>query len=172
MTDTGNFSYNSTNCDLYEIVAALIRAGVKKDEIYNAVFNQYSTDRMRLLGYALYRKMRIYPEHHLALITLTADELDRYHYQPGDCEGLVNMPLQIADVYYSVFMREERAKPGTPKPRIRISFRSQGDRPVNVWANEVFHGGGHMNASGGELFGRIEQAVALFEQTYKKYLKI
>lgn len=170
MTDTGNFSYNSTNCDLYEIIAELIRAGVKKDEIYNAVFNQYSTDRMRLLGYALYRKMRIYPEHHLALITLTADELDRYHYQPGDCEGLVNMPLQIADVYYSVFMREERPKPGTPKPRIRISFRSQGDRPVNVWANEVFHGGGHMNASGGELFGRIEQAVALFEKTYKKYL--
>ena len=171
MTDTGNFSYNSTNCDLYEIVAALIRAGVQKDAIYDAVFNQYSSDRMRLVGYALHRKMRIYPEHHLALITLSADELDRYHYQPGDCEGLVNMPLQIADVWYSVFMREERPKPGTPKPRIRISFRSQGDRPVNIWANEVFHGGGHMNASGGELFGRLEQAVRLFEESYPKYLK-
>jgi phosphoesterase RecJ-like protein len=81
------------------------------------------------------------------------------------------MPLQIADVYYSVYMREERPKPGTPKPRIRISFRSQGDRPVNVWANEVFHGGGHMNASGGELFGSLNQAVQLFEKTYKNYLK-
>ena len=172
MTDTGNFSYNSTNADLYDIIASLLRAGVQKDEIYNAVFNQYSTDRMRLTGYALYRKMRIYPEHHLALITLSASELDQYHYQPGDCEGLVNMPLQIADVYYSVFMREERAKPGTPKNRIRISFRSQGDRPVNIWANEVFHGGGHMNASGGELFGSLNQAVKLFEETYKKYLKI
>ena len=171
MTDTGNFSYNSTNPELYDTIASLLRAGVQKDEIYNAVFNQYSTDRMRLTGYALYRKMRIYPEYHLALITLTADELDQYHYQPGDCEGLVNMPLQIGNVYYSVFMREERAKPGTPKPRIRISFRSQGDRPVNIWANEVFHGGGHMNASGGELFGSINQAVKLFEDTYKKYLK-
>jgi phosphoesterase RecJ-like protein len=126
---------------------------------------------MRLTGYALYRKMRIFPEYHLALITLTASELDQYHYKQGDCEGLVNMPLQIGDVFYSVFMREERPKPGTPKPRIRISFRSQGDRPVNSWAGEVFHGGGHMNASGGELFGSLEQAVKLFENTYKKYLK-
>ena len=171
MTDTGNFSYNSTNAELYDIIASLLRAGVKKDEIYNAVFNQFSSDRMRLAGYALYRKMRIYPEYHLALITLSADELDQYHYQTGDCEGIVNMPLQIADVYYSVFMREERAKPGTPKSRIRISLRSQGDRPVNIWANEVFHGGGHMNASGGEVLGSPGYAVKLFEQSYKKYVK-
>ena len=170
MTDTGNFSFNSTRCEIYEIIAELVRAGIQKDEIYNAVFNQYSTDRVRLTGYALYRKMRIYPEYHLALITLSADELDRYHYQVGDTEGLVNMPLQISDVYYSVFMREERPKPGTPKPRIRISFRSQGDRPVNVWANDVFHGGGHANASGGEIFGSLEQAVRLFEQSFPKYI--
>lgn len=171
MTDTGNFSYNSTNAELYDIIASLLRASVNKDEIYNAVFNQYSVDRLRMTGFALYRKMRIYPEYHLALITLSADELDQYHYQVGDTEGIVNMPLQIADVYYSVFMREERPKPGTPKPRIRISFRSQGERPVNIWANEVFHGGGHANASGGELFGSLSQAVALFEKTYSKYIK-
>ena len=170
MTDTGNFQFNSSRCDLYEIIAELIRAGVDKDAIYDAVFNQYSTDRVRLTGYALYRKMRVYPEHHIALITLSADELDQYHYQVGDTEGLVNMPLQISDVYYSVFMREERPKPGTPKPRIRVSFRSQGDRPVNLWASEVFHGGGHANASGGEFFGSLNQAVQLFEKTYKKYV--
>jgi len=170
MTDTGNFSFNSTNCELYEMIAELVRAGVKKDEIYNAVFNQYSADRVRLTGYALYRKMRLYPEYHLALITLSADELERYNYQVGDTEGLVNMPLQISDVYYSVFIREERPKPGTTKPRIRLSFRSQGDRQVNVWAHEVFHGGGHANASGGELFGSLGYAVRLFEHSFPKYL--
>ena len=171
MTDTGNFSFNSTNADLYDIIADLIRAGIKKDEIYNAVFNQYSTDRVRLTGFALYRKMRIFPEYHLALITLSADELDQYHYKVGDTEGLVNMPLQISDVYYSVFMREERPKPGTPRPRIRFSFRSQGDRPVNVWAHEVFQGGGHMNAAGGEMFASLQQAVRIFEQSIPKYVK-
>ena len=170
MTDTGNFAFNSSSCELYEIIAELIRAGAEKDAIFDAVFNQYSVDRLRLMGYALYRKMRIYPEHHLALITLSADELDQYHYQVGDTEGLVNMPLQISDVYYSVFMREERPKPGTPRPRIRISFRSQGNRPVNIWASEIFHGGGHANASGGEIFGTLNQAVQLFEKTFPSYL--
>ena len=171
MTDTGNYAYSSSRPEVFEMAAALLRAGIDKEFIFHSIYDQFSIDRMRLTGYALYRKMRIYPDYHLALITLSADELDQYHYQPGDTEGLVNMPLQIGDVFYSVFMREERAKPGTPKSRIRISFRSQGDRPVNIWANEVFHGGGHMNASGGELFGSINQAVKLFEDTYKKYLK-
>ena len=171
MTDTGNFSFNSTRAELYDIIAALLRLGIEKDAIYNAVFNLYSEDRVRLTGYALHQKMHIYEDYHLALITLSIEELEKYHYQVGDTEGLVNMPLQISDVYYSVFMREERAKPGTPKNRIRISFRSQGDRPVNIWAGEVFHGGGHANASGGELFGTLDQAVRLFEQTFPKYIK-
>lgn len=171
MTDTGNFSFNSTRAELYEIVADLVRAGAQKDAIYNAIYNQHTENRMRLWGYALYRKMRVFPEFHAALITLDADELDRYHHQVGDTEGLVNMPLQIADVYYSVFIREERAKPGTPHSRIRLSFRSQGDRPVNIFANEIFHGGGHANAAGGELFGTVGQAVRLFERNMAKYLK-
>ena len=171
MTDTGNFSFNSNHPEMYETVAELVRAGVDKDAIYNAVFNQHSENRMRLWGYALYRKMRTYPEFHAALIVLDADELDRYQYQVGDTEGLVNMPLQISDVYYSVFIREERAKPGTPHSRIRLSFRSQGDRPVNMFAHEIFRGGGHMNASGGELFGTVGQAVRLFERNMSKYLK-
>ena len=170
MTDTGNFSFASTRAEIYEIIAQLVRAGAQKDAIYNAIYNQHSENRMRLWGYALYRKMRIYPEYHAALITLDADELDRYHHQVGDTEGLVNMPLQIADVYYSVFIREERAKPGTPHSRIRLSFRSQGDRPVNSFAGDVFHGGGHMNAAGGELFGTVGQAVRLFERHMPKYL--
>ena len=171
MTDTGNFSFNSNHPEMYEIVAELVRAGVDKDAVYNAVFNQHSENRMRLWGYALYRKMKIYPEYHAALMVLDADELDKYKYQVGDTEGLVNMPLQISDVYYSVFIREERAKPGTPHSRIRLSFRSQGDRPVNMFAHEIFRGGGHANASGGELYGTVGQAVRMFERNMSKYLK-
>lgn len=171
MTDTGNFSFNSNHPEMYEIIAELVRVGVDKDAVYNAVFNQHSANRMRLWGYALYRKMRLFPEYHLALIALSADELEQYHYEVGDTEGLVNMPMQISDIYYSVFIREERAKPGTSYPRIRFSFRSQGDRPVNVFASEVFHGGGHMNASGGEMFAPLGQAIRLFERNISKYLK-
>ena len=177
MTDTGNFSYNSNRPQIYEMVAKLIATGINKDEIYNAVFNQYSVDRIKLVGYCLYQKMRIFPEHHAALICLNRKELYRFNFQKGDAEGIVNMPLQSKDIHYSVFMREDKASPdemaknGGIKTKIKLSFRSQGNRPVNVFASEVFNGGGHANAAGGEYYGPLAEAVQLFLDNYTKYFK-
>ena len=175
MTDTGNFSYNSNRPQIYTIISALVAAGANKDAIYNAVFNQYSIDRIKLVGYCLYQKMRVFPEHHTALIHLNRKELYRFNFQKGDAEGIVNMPLQSKDIHYSVFMREDKATPdemeknGGIKTKIKLSFRSQGDRPVNIFASEVFNGGGHANASGGEYYGSIEEAVQLFLDNYQRY---
>ena len=36
MTDTGNFSFNSTRAELYDIIAELLRARVQKDDMYDA----------------------------------------------------------------------------------------------------------------------------------------
>ena len=175
MTDTGNFSYNSNRPQIYNIISQLVAAGANKDEIYNAVFNQYSVDRMKMVGYCLYQKMRIVPEHHTALIYLNRKELYRFHFQKGDAEGIVNMPLQSKDIHYSVFMREDKATPdemeknGGISTKIKLSFRSQGNRPVNVFASEVFNGGGHANASGGEFYGPLKDAVQLFLDNYERY---
>ena len=177
MTDTGNFSYNSNRPQIYPMIASLIEAGVDKDAIYNAVFNQYSVDRMKLVGYCLYQKMRVFPEHHAALIYLNRKELYRFNFQKGDAEGIVNMPLQSKDIHYSIFMREDKATPdemeknGGIKTKIKLSFRSQGDRPVNVFASEIFNGGGHANAAGGEYYGPLAEAVQLFLDNYAKYFK-
>ena len=175
MTDTGNFSFNSNYPEMYQIVGDLVALGVNKDAIYNRVFNAYSADRMRLMGYCLYSKMRIFPEHHTALIYLSRKELYRFNFQSGDAEGIVNLPLQIKDVYYSCFMREDKVNPtevalaNGSKTKIKISLRSQGDRPVNVFAKDIFGGGGHANASGGEYYGPLPEAVQLFIDNYTQY---
>lgn len=175
MTDTGNFSFNSNYPEMYEIVGQLVAQGVDKDAVYNAVFNAYSADRMRLMGYCLYQKMRIYPEYHTALIYLSRKELYRFNFQGGDAEGIVNLPLQIKDVYYSCFMREDKVNPSEvalangSKSKVKISLRSQGARPVNVFAHEIFNGGGHANASGGEYYGELNGAVKRFLNNYQKY---
>ncbi len=175
MTDTGNFSFNSNHAEMYQIISELVAAGVDKDAIYNRVFNAYSADRMRLMGYCLYQKMKIFPEHHTALIYLSRKELYRFNFQSGDAEGIVNLPLQIKDVYYSVFMREDKVNPsevglaGGSKNKIKISLRSQGDRPVNVFAKDIFGGGGHANASGGEYYGPLPEAVQRFMDNYQDY---
>ncbi|MBQ7531407.1 MAG: DHH family phosphoesterase [Paludibacteraceae bacterium] len=177
MTDTGNFSYNSCEPEMYNIVATLLTTGIDKDAIYDRVFNAYSADRMRLIGYCLYHKMKLFPEYHAALITLNRKEMYRFNAKSGDMEGIVNMPLQIKDVYYSVFMREDKIPPHQQeeakgaKVKAKISFRSQGNRPVNILAREVFRGGGHMNASGGEFFGSVDEAAAKFIETMSRYLQ-
>ena len=162
MTDTGNFAFNSNNPVLYEMIAELLRAGINKDRIFDNVFNQYSSNRMELMGYCLFRKMKIYKKYHTALITLTAAEMRRFGFQKGDTEGFVNLPLQISDVFYSVFMREDT-------DRIKLSFRSQGDRPVNTLAHDFFNGGGHMNAAGGESFFTLDTTVKTFEDHFRDY---
>lgn len=177
MTDTGNFSYNSCEPEMYSIIAILLTTGINKDAIYDRVFNAYSADRVRLIGYCLYHKMKLFPEYHAALITLNRREMYRFNAKSGDMEGIVNMPLQIKDIYYSVFMREDKIPPhqladaGGAKVKAKISFRSQGDRPVNKMAREVFRGGGHMNASGGEHFGTVDEAAQKFIETMPKYLQ-
>ncbi len=157
ITDTGNFSYNSSRPDLYCIVAELLARGINKDRIYNLAMNTSSADRLRLIGYALSEKLEVYPEARAALITLNKMELERFNYKKGDTESLVNMPLQIPDVQWSIFMRED-------PEYVKVSSRSQGDFSVNTICEQYFNGGGHKNAAGGEFMGTLDEAVATFHK--------
>lgn len=153
MTDTGNFSYNSNDPDLYLIISDLVKKGIDKDKLYTQVFNTNSESRLRICGYGQY-KMNLFPDHKAALITLSADELKEFDYNKGDTESLVNVPLSIPGIEYSIFMREDAPD------YVKISTRSKGDFPVNLLCERHFNGGGHLNAAGGEFNGSLINAVS------------
>ena len=162
MTDTGSFAYNSNHPEIYTIVSELIQKGINKDWIYSQINQVYSESRQRMMGYVLYEKMKIYPEKKASLITLSQEELARFDYQPGDTEGFVNMPLDIKNISFSVFLRENNEY-------VKVSLRSIGDLPCNTFAAKYFNGGGHKNASGGEVYGTMEEAIALFEKGLEEF---
>ena len=162
MTDTGGFTYNSNKQEIYTIISELIKIGVDKDDIYRKVFNTYSADRLRLMGFCLYNKMKVFPEYRTALITLSSKELHMFNFINGDAEGFVNIPLSIEGVDFSVFMREDTDK-------IKISLRSQGTFPANKVASDLFNGGGHLNASGGESYLSLTETVRKFEDALPNY---
>lgn len=164
MTDTGGFTYNSNDREIYFIISELLSKGIDKDEIYRKVFNTYSEGRLRLMGYVLYEKMQVFPQFHAALIWLTKDEQKRFQYIKGDTEGFVNTPLQIKGIRFSAFLRED-----TEKDMIKVSLRSVGKFPCNRLATEFFNGGGHLNASGGEFYGTMEEAIDRFKQALVRY---
>lgn len=163
MTDTGGFVYASNRKDVYIIISYLIEAGIDKDIIYRRVFHNYSVSRLKLFGFMMYNKLRVFPAMNAALLTLSYNEMRRFNVQKGDTEGLVNMPLQIKGVRFSCFLREEM--PG----KINVSLRSVDDFPCNEVAAEFFAGGGHKNASGGEVYGTMEYAVGRFRAALTKY---
>lgn len=164
MTDTGGFTYNSFRGEIYETIGQLISRGIDKDRIYRNIYYAYSANRFKMMGYLLYVKMKVYPAYNAALMTLTREERKRFSNRNGDTEGFVNLPLQISGTRLSVFLRED-----TEKEAIRVSLRSVDDFPCNRMAAEFFNGGGHQNASGGELHCSMEKAVAIVHEALKKY---
>lgn len=164
MTDTGSFRFPSTSAGTHRVVAALIEAGARNGDIHQRVYDDNTESRLRLIGYSLSEKMKIFNEHNAAYISLTADELNRFHYVKGDTEGLVNYPLSIRNIRLSAFIVERDGK-------VKISFRSKGDFDVNQFARDHFNGGGHRNAAGGSSELSLEETIRLFESLLPKYQK-
>lgn len=157
MTDTGGFAYSCDNPEFYEIMASIIRRRIDRIDLYNKAMNTFSADSLRLQGYALSEKMQLFPEQGASLIALNKEELERFNYNRGDTETLVNKPLAIPDIYWSVFLREDADK-------IKVSCRSQGDFSVSDICAKYFNGGGHQNAAGGDFVGTMDEAVERFHQ--------
>ena len=163
MTDTGGFTYNSNNPELFFIVSMLLQKHVDKDLVYRKVNYNFSASRLFLQGQVL-SDMEVLPDYHTAILTLTKEQKKKYHYSKGDSEGFVNIPLQIKDVIFTCFLRED-----TEKDIVKISLRSIGEFPCNLVAEE-FNGGGHKNASGGELQkSDAKMATIRFKEVLEKY---
>lgn len=152
MTDTGSFSYNCNFSRTYEIVAHLIRTGIDGERIHRLIYDTFSEHRMRLLGYCLSEKLTVVHDLNLAYISLTKQELQRFNYQIGDSEGVVNYALSISRIQIAVLLIEREGY-------IRLSFRSKGDFAVNRIAREHFEGGGHRNAAGGNSYMPMDETL-------------
>jgi phosphoesterase RecJ-like protein len=160
MTDTGGFTFNSSNPEIYFIISELLTTHIDKDRIYRNVYHNYSEDRIRLMGYVMYEKLVYLPEFHAAFYTLTKEEQQRFHFVKGDAEGLVNIPQQIKGLKLSISLRED-----TEKPRlVWVSLRSVDDFPCNLMAEQFFNGGGHLNASGGRLNATMDEAIEVVKR--------
>lgn len=153
VTDSGSFRFPTVQPRTHEIIAKLLKAGVKHYQVHENTFDNNTLDRLRLQGYALSQKLEIDNDYKFALISLTAEDLENYPHQKGDTEGFVNIALSIKGMKIAVFLSE---KDGA----VKMSFRSKGaDNPVNKLASEHFEGGGHANAAGGISYLSVQETI-------------
>ena len=170
MTDTGGFTYNSSDPTIYYIISQLLTKDINKDRIYRNVYHNFSENRLRLTGFVMLERLVVDNERHASYYALHREDLKRFHFVKGDAEGLVNMPLQIKGHKLSISLREDTERQNL----VWVSLRSVDDFPCNKMAAEFFNGGGHLNASGGRLYCSIDEAVKVAQQAiiaYEKLLK-
>ena len=165
MTDTGGFTFNSNDPDIFFIISQLLTKRINKDKIYRNVYHNYSVHRLRMVGHVLCNSMVVDEARHAAYYTLTRQDLKRFHFMKGDAEGLVNMPLQIKGLKLSISLREDTERDNL----IWVSLRSVDDFPCNKVAERFFNGGGHLNASGGRVNGTMDDAVKLVQEAFKAF---
>jgi bifunctional oligoribonuclease and PAP phosphatase NrnA len=160
VTDTGNFEHGAYTGVTFRSIADLLDTGIDKNRIFNFIFNNFTSERMRLKGYALNERMVIMEEFGAAYIFLTKEDLKKYNYRKGDTEGFVNMPLSITGINFSAFLVEKEGF-------VKLSFRSKGSYSVSEFAEKYFAGGGHMNASGGDYFDTLDNTMVYFLRALK-----
>ncbi len=162
MTDTGSFDFNVSNPNTFEVAAELTRLGINQLDIHSKVYDNYSADRMKLMGFCLSNRMTVFPEYHAAVIYISLEDQKAFNFKTGDNEGFVNMPLSIKGIVFSALFTEK-------EKYIKASFRSKGSFAVNEVSEKYFNGGGHTNAAGGEYYASLQDALSQFEQLLPEF---
>ena len=106
MTDTGSFRFRATTSKTHRIIADLIDKGAQNDKIHNKVYDANSFGRLLLLGKAL-SNLQIFPEYKTAFITLSEAEKNKFDFQKGDTEGVVNYALSLKGIIFAAIFIED-----------------------------------------------------------------
>ncbi len=142
LTDTASFKHPTTSKEVHQIAGELIDVGVNTSKVHHLIYDNNTAIRLKFLGHVLANKMYLLPEYKTCYIVISAEELQQYHSQTGDTEGIVNYALSIEGVVLAAIIIEKGGK-------VKMSFRSVGNFSVNDFAQQHFQGGGHRNAAGG-----------------------
>jgi len=153
VTDTGYFRFNKTSPRAHQAAAEMLERGVSPPHVYEQVFERTSASLVRLGGMAL-AGLRVEEDGRLAWITLTQHQVEQCGAEQEDTSDVVNGLLAIDRVRIAALIKE------LPGGRVKLSFRSKGSLDVNRVA-QGFGGGGHTNAAGAVVPGRLPELIEI-----------
>ena len=166
MTDTGSFKFPSTTYVTHEVVSHLLKTGISHFEIHNKIYDNNKPERLKLLSHAL-GKITIIDGFNSCYISLSQEELDKFNYEKGDTEGIVNYGLSIKNIRFAIIFMEN-----TKDNVIRISLRSRGNFDVNELSKNIFGGGGHKNAAGAISKNSLKKTIEYFLKSINNYKEL
>jgi bifunctional oligoribonuclease and PAP phosphatase NrnA len=154
LTDTGSFHHSSISPRTFDICRAALEAGVDPVLVARTVYDTNSVGRLKLFG-AVLNTMQIDAAGRIAVIFLDHEMADTAGGTYEDTEGLINLPLTAKEIQAVVFFKH------VDGDEYRVSMRSKGAVDIGAVA-KAFGGGGHKNAAGCTVSGRIDALQKMF----------
>lgn len=164
-TDTGYFRFLSAtpeSADLFNAAARLTSYGANPRKIYNDINNGKPYSTRKLLG-VLLNKAERYLNGKLVITYETLEDTHKLGTEGRDSDALYQLLLSSKDVKAAVFLRQDTPTTCTG------GFRSLDEIDVSVVASK-FGGGGHKNASGMSVEGKIDTLIPAIVKEFARIM--
>lgn len=159
VTDTGRFKYSSVDSDTFQCASKLISFGLDTDLLYSYIHNK-NPESFKLQGY-IYQNFKM-TDNGVAYMYISKKIMKKFNASVNDAANLVNCMDSIkGSLIWILFVEYDN--------EIRIRFRSRYIPVVDI-ANQ-FHGGGHMNAAGGNIKNKkeIKDVLKIADENLRAY---
>lgn len=162
VTDTGRFQHRNTTPQAFRTAAELATQGADIFRVVKEVYESQSLSYARLLGRTLER-MQMVEELGLAYSFVTREDLSESGAVLPETEDLIDHLRIVRGARLVALFKE------LEDGRVRVSLRSEDDRPVGPVARAL-GGGGHANAAGytseKDLRGSLEELLELLRRDH------
>jgi len=148
VSDTGGFRFQNTSARALRVAARLVERGARAAGIAEELWMRRSPGNLRILGLAL-ASLEERAGGRVGAMTISREMFERAKALPEDADGIVQFAKSLEGARVGVLIQE------IAPDEIRASLRSDGSIDVNEVAGR-FGGGGHRNAAGLRVRGRLE----------------
>lgn len=149
VTDTQGFRTANTTVRTLEIAAQLMKAGASLNEVTEKVFRHFDLSTLRLWG-AIMESLQL--DGRMVWATETMAMRSRYGASADRGDGVVNLLASVGQADIAIIFREKEDR------LIEVSLRSSPGVDVSFIA-QYFGGGGHSQAAGCSLEGKLEEVM-------------
>lgn len=150
-TDTGNFSFSSTNAECFRIMSELMAQKLPLSRLNRILFRERAMPQVKLIGRAL-NSLQYYENGRIAVMKLTMQDFRDCEALSEHADTLVNFGLDTIGTRMAMLAREDDSG------RIKFSLRALKPDTVSDVA-QLFGGGGHPQASGITMEGNLDEAT-------------
>ena len=150
-TDTGNFAFAATNAECFEVMSELMKHDLPLAELNRILFRERAMPQVLLIGRAL-TSLRYYEDGKIAVMKLTHQDFLDCGALSEHADTLVNFGLDTIGTRMALLARESEGD------TVKFSLRAKEPDTVSDVA-QAFGGGGHAQAAGITIHGKIDETV-------------